>query len=455
MRPRPILTLAETRAAEAGSGVSDADLMEQAGAAVAEAAFRFGGGAPVLILCGPGNNGGDGYVAARLLAERGAAVRVAALRPPRAPAAVAAAERWSGPVETLAQAVSAPVVVDALFGTGLSRPLEDEPAASLARLVAAAKFSLAVDMPSGVSTDDGRLLGDPPRFDLTLALGALKLAHCLLPAAERCGRVLVGDIGLALPAERPLVEIAPPCLTPPAHGSDKYKRGKLLVVGGAMPGAGLMAATAGQHAGAGYVELLAGEGGNAPHSLVRRDWSQTAVSDKRIGAIAIGPGLGLDDQARDRLSAVLASAKPVVLDADALTLIGRTGHERLRGHVVTPHWGEFVRLFGDTGEGRLPQARAAAGATGAVVLLKGSDTIVAHPDGRAAINPLAPAWLASAGTGDVLTGIIGGLLAQGFDPFLAAQAGAWLHGEAGRTAGPFLIADDLIAALPAVMARCL
>jgi hydroxyethylthiazole kinase-like uncharacterized protein yjeF len=366
-----------------------------------------------------------------------------------------AAARWSGPVDPLDAAQPAPVLVDALFGTGLSRPLEERVAGPLARLAAAAKLRVAVDLPSGVATDDGALLGDPPVFHLTVALGTLKPAHRLLPAAERCGQLLVGDIGLALPDASRLVEVAPPRLAPPGCGSDKYKRGKLLVVGGAMPGAGLMAAGAGQRAGAGYVELLGGEGGMAPHSLVRRPWSARAADDPRIAAIAIGPGLGLDDDARDRLAAVLAVGKPLVLDADALTLIGRENHQRLRGHVVTPHWGEFVRLFGDSGEGRLVQARTAAAASGAVVLLKGSDTIVAHPDGRAAINPLAPGWLASAGTGDVLTGVIGGLLAQGLDPFAAAQAGAWLHAEAARAAGPYLIADDLLAQLADVAARCL
>lgn len=454
---RPILTAAEMRAAEdrvIAAGGSVEALMERAGAAVAEAAFRFGGGAEVLLLCGPGNNGGDGYVAARLLRERGISVRVAALREPRAPVALAARTAWTGPVEPLAAAAPAPVLVDALFGTGLSRALEPEIEASLSRLSEAARLRIAVDLPSGVSTDDGRLLGEVPVFDVTVALGALKPAHCLTPAAGRCGKVLVADIGLD-PGEARLREIARPRFGAPPLDSSKYTRGKLLVVGGGMGGAALLSATAAQRAGAGYVELLADGEGHAPHSLVRRPWSEQALADERIRAIAIGPGLGLDDTGRVRLAAALEAGRPMVLDADALTIIGRDDHARLRGHVVTPHWGEFVRLFGDSGADHLPQARAAAAASGAVVLLKGSATIVAHPDGRAAVNPLAPGWLASAGTGDVLTGIVGALLAQGHDPFEAAQAGAWLHGEAGRRAGPFLVADDLVTHLAAVMASCL
>jgi hydroxyethylthiazole kinase-like uncharacterized protein yjeF len=222
-----------------------------------------------------------------------------------------------------------------------------------------------------------------------------------------------------------------------------------------MPGASLLAALAGQRSGAGYVELLGTEGDAPPHALVRRPWSARAIEDGRIAAIVAGPGLGRNRQARERLEAALSAGKPLLLDADALTLIGKTRHDRLAGHIVTPHWGEFVRLFGDDGRDRLTQARAAAGKSGAIVLLKGADSIVAHPDGRAAIAPLAPSWLASAGTGDVLAGIIGGLLATGMEPFAAAQAGIWLHSEAARLAGPMLIADDLLSRLPAAMAACL
>jgi hydroxyethylthiazole kinase-like uncharacterized protein yjeF len=342
-----------------------------------------------------------------------------------------------------------------LFGTGLTRPIESPISEEYLRLCAAAQRRIAVDLPSGVTTDEGHVLGTVPHFHFTVALGALKPAHRLLPAAEYCGRVTVADIGLGPIAEAPTFEIGRPRLVSPGHDANKYSRGKLVVLAGAMSGASLLSAMAGQRSGAGYVELLGAGGDGPPHALVRRDWSDKAVEDPRIGALVTGPGLGLDHAARDRLDAALASGKPMVLDADALTLIGKRRHDRLAGQVLTPHWGEFVRLFGDSRVDRLTQARAAAAASGAVVLLKGADSIVAHPDGRAGIGRLAPAWLASAGTGDVLAGIIGALLAQGLDGFSAACAGVWLHSEAARIAGPALIADDLVHHLPAAMKVCL
>jgi hydroxyethylthiazole kinase-like uncharacterized protein yjeF len=456
--PRPILTTAEMRAAEQAAingGVSVGRLMERAGAAIAEAAWRVAGATETLILCGPGNNGGDGYVAARLLRARGVSVRIAASAPSAADPARGAASRWDGPIEALADARPAPLVIDALFGTGLSRPLAPEIVEALARLCGNAQRRIAVDLPSGVGTDDGALLGAVPCFDLTVALGALKPAHRLLPAAGLCGAVTVADIGLGALATPRMIEIARPKIVPPADDANKYSRGKLVVLAGTMPGASLLAALAGQKAGAGYTELLGAEGDAPPHALVRRAWSETAIDDQRISAIVVGPGLGTDRTARARLDAALASGKPLLLDADALTLIGKVRHERLAGHIVTPHWGEFVRLFGDSGKDRLTQTRAAAARSGAIVLLKGADSIVAHPDGRVAINPLASSWLASAGTGDVLAGIIGALLAGGQMPFEAAQAGIWLHGDAGRRAGPALIADDLITHLPPAIAACL
>lgn len=454
---RPILTAAETRAAEnalIAAGVSVETLMERAGAAVADVAWRVAGPIDTLVLCGPGNNGGDGYVIARLLAERGSHVRVARLGAPRTDAARQAAAHWSGPVGELADAKPAPLLIDALFGTGLSRGLDDATAASFARLVRLSGRSIAVDLPSGIDTDTGRLLGSVPDFDLTVALGALKPAHRLLPAVASCGRVTVGEIGLAA-SQAQLGEVARPRLAKPSVDDHKYSRGKVLIVAGAMGGAALLAATAAQRAGAGYVELAGPLDGIAPHALVRRLWSDDVIEDDRIGALVIGPGLGRDADARARLDAVLASGRRLVVDADALTLVGKARHDRLKGAIITPHWGEFTRLFGDDGGDRLSQARAAAAQSEAIVILKGADSIVAHPDGRAAIAPLAPTWLASAGTGDVLAGIVGAMLAGGRDPFEAAQAGLWLHAEAARLAGPMLIADDVVAALPLAARACL
>jgi len=453
----PVLTAAEMRAAEQkamAEGVSVDALMARAGAAIAEAVWRIAGASEILVLCGPGNNGGDGYVAARLLKQRGAHVRLAAAAPAKAEAARRAAGLWDGPVEALGEAHRAAVVVDALFGTGLTRPLEAAAGEAVARLCGSAQRRIAVDLPSGIATDDGAVLGPVPQFDLTIALGALKPSHLLLPAAQLCGQIAVADIGLGA-IEARLHRIVRPSLAAPTHGANKYSRGKLLVLAGDMPGASRMAALAGQRSGAGYVELLGAEGDDAPHALVRRAWSASALADDRIAAIVVGPGLGRDRRARDCLDAALGAGKPLLLDADALTLIGRSRHRRMAGHVMTPHWGEFVRLFGDSKQDRLTQARAAARTSGAIVLLKGADSIVAHPDGRAALAPLAPSWLASAGTGDVLAGIIGGLLANGWEPFEAAQAGLWLHAEAARLAGPMLIADDLVTRLPMAVTACL
>ncbi len=453
----PVLTSAEMRAAEQkviDAGTSVDTMMERAGAAIAEAVWRIAGASEVLVLCGPGNNGGDGYVAARLLRDRGMTIRLAASAPAKAEAAARAASRWTDTVETLTEAKRASVVVDALFGTGLTRPLEPAAADALARLCTSAHRRIAVDLPSGIATDDGTVLGTVPHFDLTIALGALKPSHLLLPAADYCGQVAVADIGLRSIESRTHRTVRPTFATPP-HDANKYSRGKLVVLAGDMPGASLLSALAGQRAGAGYVELLGSEGDAPPHALVRRAWSERGLEDPRIAAIVVGPGLGRGRTARARLDAALATGKPLVLDADALTLIGKSRHDRLAGHILTPHWGEFTRLFGDSGKDRLTQARNAAEKSGAIVLLKGADSIVAHPDGRAAIAPLAPSWLASAGTGDVLAGIIGALLASGQPPFEAAQAGIWLHTEAARLAGPFLIADDLIAHLPTALAACL
>jgi ADP-dependent NAD(P)H-hydrate dehydratase / NAD(P)H-hydrate epimerase len=459
MLGRPILTAAETRAAEEAvfaTGVSVFELMARAGRAVADIIWDRFGPLPALVLCGPGNNGGDGYVVAARLRERGVAVRVAASGEPKSDAARQARDLWGAEIAPLETAAPAPLLIDALFGTGLSRPLKAEMAGSAERLMSAARHRVAVDLPSGLATDDGAVLSDLPAADLTVSLGMLKRAHRLMPAAARCGTVVVADIGLA--AESRLTEIARPTLPSPGFEANKYSRGKVLVVAGAMPGATMLSALAAQRAGAGYVELLGTEGGGAPHALVRRAWDDAALDDRRVGAIVIGPGLGSGDEAWRRLRRVLATDRPVVIDADALNLLAKHGLDALEARsapsVLTPHAGEYARLF--EGEGSaLDKALHGAGETGAVLLLKGACTVVAHPDGRAAIDPPAPGWLASAGTGDVLSGILGTMLAQIDDAYRAAQAAVWLHAEAARRAGPLLIADDLVAQLRAAAGDCL
>ncbi len=456
-----ILTAAQTREAEdaaVADGLSVEALMELAGTAVAETALRIGSGRPVLVLAGPGNNGGDGYVAARRLAELGIDVRIAAGAPPGSAAASAAARRWQGPVETLTdETPSAAVVVDALFGTGLTRPLAAELASAMARLVGAAQHSLAVDVPSGVASDDGRLLGDVPRFDVTLALGVAKPAHLLLPAAARSDRVMLADIGLS--ASGDVFVLERPRLLAPAPDAHKYSRGMVAVVGGAMAGAALLAAEAAMHGGAGYVALLGGKSLGGPHALVRSRCDAETLSDERIGAVVIGCGLGRDETARERLALAMAAHRSMVIDGDALTLVAETGvaplTEKPSPLVLTPHAGEFDRLFGASDASKIERTLAAARASGAVVVHKGADTVIAAPDGRIRVARLGSPWLSTAGTGDVLAGVIGARLAATGDPFTAACEGVWLHGEAASQSDPAFIADALAPRLGAAIARCL
>lgn len=465
MISRSILTANEMVAAEDAAmadGISVDELMERAGKAVADIVWRVAGKTEALILCGPGNNGGDGYVVARLLAERGCEVRVAALAEPKTDVALAARRRWHGAVEPIAGAQGAPLVIDALFGTGLARPLSGTLARILAKHVSKARYSIAVDLPSGVDTDSGALLSSVPVFDVTVALGAFKPAHLLQPSVQYAGRVTLGDIGIE--ARSDLTMIARPTIAAPSPHDHKYSRGFVLVAGGAMAGAASLCADAAMRSGAGYVMLAGPDHGEGPLALVYRAASDPGalsdlMEDDRIDVTVIGPGLGLNGKADARLDAVLASGRKLVLDADALTLVAKRGVETLNAlsapPILTPHHGEFVRLFGEGNGSKIDRARDAARRSGSVIIYKGNDTVVAAPDGRTAIAPSAPSWLASAGTGDVLTGIAAARYAASGDAFAAASEAVWLHGEAARRAGPFMIADDLVDALPGALAACL
>ena len=443
---RPILTAEAMRAAEQAaidSGASVQTLMEGAGAALAETAYRFAGPMPALILCGPGNNGGDGYVAARHLAGRGVEVRVAALAEPSSGAAKWARSEWAGEVEPLGQAIAgAPLLVDCLFGTGLKRGLDPAVSEQLSHLCSHAVAKVTCDIPSGVATDSGEELSPVPTFDMTVTFGALKPAQLLHPAMHKCGRLVLADIGIH--ANDTWREIGPPelpLLDPDGH---KYDRGLVHALAGAMPGAIALSAKAAARAGAGYVRLSTSrhiEG--LPSAIVQIDTAP--VNDERIGCLLMGPGLGDVPQV---LTLGLTSKAPKVIDADGITHLGEP--ERLKGQdaIITPHEGEFRKLFGEI-EGTKPErALEAARRTGAVVVYKGPDTLVAAPDGRLAFAPPAPAWLASAGTGDVLAGLIAAMRARGLPAFDAACAGVWLHGRAAEIAGPQLIADDLVEAIP-------
>jgi ADP-dependent NAD(P)H-hydrate dehydratase / NAD(P)H-hydrate epimerase len=447
---RPILTAEAMRAAEGaaiGHGVTVEQLMERAGEALAEAAYRYAGPLPVLVLCGPGNNGGDGYVAARHLQARGIEVRVAAISDPKSDAAKWARSEWTGEVETLSPGCGpAPLLIDALFGTGLKRGLDAGVATQLLRLSDEAIVAVACDVPSGVASDSGSELSEVPQFDLTVAFGALKPAHRLYPAMHRCGRVVLGDIGIE--ADPAWHEIAPPTLPPLDPGGHKYGRGLVHALAGNMPGAIALAVKAAAHAGAGYVRVSTSrpiEG--LPAAIVQVDTAE--VNDERIGCLLVGPGLGDIPQV---LTLALTSRAPKVIDADAIGLLGEP--ERLKGQdaIITPHAGEFEKLFGKIEGSKPERALEAARRSGAVIVYKGPDTIVASPDGRIGFAPPAPARLASAGTGDVLAGVIAALRARGMAAFEAAAAGVWLHGRAAEIAGRQLIADDLAEAISRAIA---
>lgn len=455
--PVPILTAAEMLAAERSAmaqGETVETLMDRAGRAVAEAVWRFGGGRPALILCGPGNNGGDGYVAARYLAKRGVDVRVAAFGLPGTDASRAARDAWAGPVKALEDADDAPVLVDALFGTGLARPLGDTLAKNLARLTKRRPFTVAVDVPSGVGSDDGVNLGAVPAH-LTLALGALKPAHVLQPAAALCGIVKVADIGVT--AESKVSLLTPPHIQEPGPESHKYRRGLVGIIGGEMPGAGALSALAAIRI-AGYVLVSGMDGMALPHAVVHRP-CEAILEDRRVGALLVGPGLGRGPEARQRLDQILEKSCPIVLDADALMLLGSDDFPEMKRRmspiVMTPHAGEFAALFGELSGSKIDRACAAAKISGSVIVFKGPDTVIACPDGRARVAQSGPGWLATAGTGDVLAGIVAALLASGRAPHDAASAAVWLHAEAARLAGPALIADEIPFHIPAAVAACL
>lgn len=425
---RPILTAAAMRAAEQvaiDGGTPVKTLMERAGAALAEAAWQFAGPLETLVLCGPGNNGGDGRVAARHLEARGMAVRIATL-------------------ETLADAKPAPMVIDCLFGTGLKRPLEGYVSEQLLHLVDQAKVAVACDLPSGVASDDGAMLSPIGLYDLTVTFGALKPAHHLMPALSHMGRVVLADIGI--PVASDWFEIAAPAIPLLDPAGHKYSRGLVHCLAGHMPGAIALAATAAARAGAGYVRVSTSRSiDGLPSAIVQTDTAE--VNDPRIGAILVGPGLG-DIPAV--LTLALTAGRPVVIDADAIGHVGEP--ERLRGHdaILTPHEGEFTRLFGELPGSKAERALEAARRSGAVIVYKGPDTLVASPDGRLGFAPPTPAWLASAGTGDVLAGIVASMRARGLASFEAACAAVWIHGRAAEFAGPGMIADDLAAAIARV-----
>jgi hydroxyethylthiazole kinase-like uncharacterized protein yjeF len=459
-----VLTAAQMRSAEEAliAGGTTVDLlMQRAGQGAAEWVWRLSGGRAVTVLCGPGNNGGDGWVIAEAIRTRGGEVAVVMAAEPATDAAKTARALYHGQVLPAETSPRGEVLVDCLFGTGLTRPLSGEHLELLQRLAARHDKLVAVDLPSGIEADLGQPLNkDLPVNDLTLALGAWKFAHFLMPARATMGALRLVDIGIE-PLAGAAQAVARPRFSPPASAAHKYTRGLLGVVVGAMPGAALLAAQAAQGAGAGYVRMYSDAPLAGPSELVTSTQPLAdALADKRISALVIGPGLGRDGAAREKLSVALSEQVPTVLDADALVLLApRLLAERQASLVATPHEGELLtleRAFALDGIGSKAQRAAAlAKASAMVVVAKGADSVIAAPDGRIALAHRASSWLSTAGTGDVLAGTIASRLAAGADPFDAACQGVWLHGEAARQCEPPFTAGELAAAVRSAYAACL
>ena len=445
----PILTVAQMRAAEQAlidGGESIESLMERAGVGAADWVWRIAGGRPITLLCGPGNNGGDGYVIARELARRGARISVIA---PLEPATEAAIEARRSFGELAVERGQGGVLVDCLFGSGLTRPLSPEFHALLSAEAERHAVRIAVDLPSGIDADSGKPLNEGlPRFDATLALGAWKFAHWLMPAMAAMGDRRLVPLGIG-PVEAAAGLLQPARLRAPAVYAHKYTRGLVLVVAGPMAGAAWLASEAAMRAGAGTVRLAAPDTypGGSPDVVLKPQPLPELLADERTGAVLVGPGLGRDKIARGKLREVLAANRPTVADADALILLDPKALAKFSAPLIlTPHEGEFAHLvksFGIKAAGKAAQTQALAKATGAVVIAKGPDTVIAAPDGRTVLAPSASSWLSVAGSGDVLAGVVASRLSTGAKPFSAACEAAWLHGEAARIAGQAFTASEL------------
>lgn len=476
MTSSAILTVAGFAAADLAAiqaGTPGLALMERAGAAVADAVVQRFRPQPVTVLCGPGNNGGDGYVVARLLKERGWPVTVRAIAPPSADDAKAAAELWTGEVAGTEDFEPAGLIVDALFGAGLSRPLDGAALAIAERLAGTTTEVVAIDVPSGVPGDTGQPAGIAICATLTVTFHALKAAHVLEPGCELCGEIVVADIGLAPTASltnRNGPELWLTQFPWPSAASHKHARGRLIVVSGDAwnSGAARLAARAGLRIGAGLVTIFAPPEAlaiNAAHleAVMLKGFDsdvELEMAANKVDAAVIGPAAGITETTLLNVLALARTGAALVIDADAITVFrGDTGELFSildRDDVLTPHPGEFERLFPGAlkkAPERITAARLAARKAGCVVLLKGPDTVIAAPDGRVAVNTNGSPWLATAGSGDVLAGYIGGLVSQGMESFEAACAAAWIHAEAAEVHGPGLISEDLPGLTPAVLRR--
>ncbi len=479
-----LLTAAQTYALEQGcfaAGLASLEAMERAGAAVADAIAARTLPGRVLVLCGPGNNGGDGYVCARHLLDHGYTVAIVSWDDPQRLKGDAAAMRalWRRPILDLAtvdtQATGYDIVVDALFGIGFNRLADEAKSAQVRRIAARGRLCVAIDVPSGVHCDTGELLSDLITAQLTVTFAKRKLCHALQPAAARCGEVIVADIGIIGDVAGAVRLNLPPHIIGPDTNTHKYARGAVLIASGGatQTGAARLAARAALRGGAGVVTILSPCDALAVHAhhltaiMLREandvDDIQAAANDARVRAVVIGPAHGVNDYTQQCVRALLSTQAALVLDADALTAFASSPEllfaaikARPAPVVLTPHEGEFARLFPKlTAASKVERAREAALHSGAVVLLKGADTVIAAPDSRVTVNSHGTPWLATAGSGDVLAGIIAARLAQGDDGFTAACAATWLHGDAGLRCGPGLIAEDLPERLPDVLRHLL
>jgi hydroxyethylthiazole kinase-like uncharacterized protein yjeF len=483
---RKILSVDGHRASDRfaiANGVTGLALMERAGEAIAHAIIARWAPRKVLVICGPGNNGGDGFVAARQLADCGWPVTVALCCPPaqsRGDASIMR-DRWQGqslPIDEVSVADYG-LVIDAIFGAGLSRPLDGH-ALNLTETIAQAGHPVvAVDVPTGLHGDLARPFNAAIRADMTVTFHRLKPAHCLQPGRDICGEIICADIGIpggwateiAPEAEMNRPDCWPGIPQSRSSRTHKHEQGRLCVVSGgaSSTGAARMAAMAGLRAGAGLVTLLAPPSAmqvNASHltavMLSRFEGAQgliDALDTCRATATLIGPGCGVGTGTRDLVVAAASRAAPMVLDADALTSFENDPDhlfQHLRTNdVLTPHDGEFARLFpeiSDSADNKIDRARAAAQKTGCTIVLKGADTVIAAYDGRVRVNLHASSALATAGAGDVLAGIAGAFLAQGHEGFDTASAAVWLHGDAGIRLGKGLVAEDLPTIMPGVIA---
>jgi ADP-dependent NAD(P)H-hydrate dehydratase / NAD(P)H-hydrate epimerase len=488
-----VLTTTEMERADRltiAAGTPGFALMMSAGQAVAEAAMDLVGEGSIVVVAGRGNNGGDGFVAAAELAARGREVSVILLceRDSLQGDAALAAKGWKFPVLPFnPQAIGKPaLIIDALFGAGLNRPVKGEPHEMIQAINANGAPVLSVDLPSGINGTSGAVMGVAINALETVTFFRRKPAHLLLPGRMHCGRVRVADIGIdaqVLDEIRPQTSENIPqawqnSFPVPRIDGHKYARGHAVVVSGdiASTGAARLSARGALRSGAGLVTLASPREALAVNAAALTAVMVCAIdtavefaellNDKRLNACVIGPGAGVGSHTRDFVHTALSAKRHLVLDADALTSFAEAPDrlfESIKSSadpqvVLTPHEGEFPRLFSDSSNkhpnrSKLERVRDAAQRSGAVVLLKGPDTVVASPDGRTTIAANAPPWLATAGAGDVLAGIIAGLLAQGVAAFEAASIGVWMHGEAAREAGPGLIAEDLPEVLPAVFRR--